>query len=76
MASEIPMTLYKDDADAALHRRAIEDIAAERQQPVDDVKVVYEAQLSRLRLTARVNDFLPTFTRRRTLNQLRRTSSS
>ena len=67
------MTLYKNDADAALHRRAIEDIAAERRKPVDDVKVVYEAELSTLKSTARVDDFLPTFTRRRTLSQLRRT---
>ena len=66
------MTLYKDDADAALHRRAIEDIATERHQPVDDVKVVYEAALSTLKSTARGDDFLPTFTRRRTLNLLGR----
>jgi hypothetical protein len=67
------MDLYKNDADAALHLRAIEAIAAEHHHPVDHVKLVYEAELSRLKSTARIDDFLATFTRRQTLDRLQRT---
>ena len=66
------MTLYKDDAEAALHRRAIESLAQSEQQPVETVQQVYEAELEAIKESATVEDFVPTFAWRRAVSALRR----
>lgn len=66
------MTLYKDDAEAALHRRAIETLAEEERQPVETVQQVYEAELEALKASATVEHFVPTFAWRRAVSALRR----
>lgn len=66
------MKLYKHEAEASLHRRAIESLAQQEQAPVDDVRMVYEAELESMKSYARVEQFLPTLARRRALAVLRR----
>lgn len=65
------MKLYKNDAERAMHRRAIESLATEMHHAVHDVEAVYEAELQQVKATARIEDFVPTFTRRRTVSTLR-----
>ncbi len=68
------MKLYKDDAEAAMHRRAIESLAKEEHRAIADVQSVYEAELEDLKAKARIADFVPTFVHRRARSVLRRRS--
>jgi hypothetical protein len=66
------MRLYKDQDEAALHRRAIESLAEHEHAEVDEVAAVYEAELAQIKAVARIDDFVPAFAHRRTLMALRR----
>jgi len=66
------MKLYKDPAEAEKHQRAIESLAAETHAPVEEVRSVYEGELEQIKAAARVEDFIPTLTHRRTRAQLKR----
>lgn len=64
--------LYQDDNEEALHRDAIEALAQEVQQPVANVKSVYESEFIRLKSDARVHDYLALFASRRARETLLR----
>jgi len=57
---------------AARHREAIEALANDTAMPLNEVELVYEAELASLRTWASVNDFVPLFAARRTRDRLRR----
>jgi hypothetical protein len=57
---------------AAKHREAIEALAQDTDTPLNEVELVYEAELATLRTWASVNDFVPLFAARRTRDRLRR----
>ena len=56
---------------AARHREAIEALAQDTHTPLNEVELVYEAELASLRTWASVNDFVPLFAARRTRDRLR-----
>ena len=66
-------SLYKDQNDEALHQRAIEKLARKVNRPIARVKAVYEAEYARLKLGAKVTDFLGVFASRRAHDALLRT---
>lgn len=53
------------------HREAIEALAQDTETPLNEVELVYEAELTSLRTWASVNDFVPLFAARRTRDRLR-----
>jgi hypothetical protein len=57
---------------ATKHREAIEALAVDTHTPLNEVELVYEAELASLRAWAVVNDFVPLFAARRTRDRLRR----
>jgi hypothetical protein len=65
-------SLYKDKNDEALHQRAIEKLARKVNRPVARVKAVYEDEYARLKIGAKVTDFLGVFASRRACNALLR----
>ena len=65
--------LYKDQKDEALHRRAIEKLARKIRRPISRVKTVYEDEYARLKINAKVTDFLGLIASRRARVALLRT---
>jgi hypothetical protein len=65
------MALYEDDKERAVHLSTIHEIAHVCGRPEGEVTRVYEAELSKLKLMARVKDFLPVLARRVVLENLR-----
>jgi hypothetical protein len=65
--------LYKDENDEALHQRAIERLARKIGRPVSRVKAVYEDEYARLKIGAKVTDFIGVFASRRARAALLRT---
>ena len=65
------MTIYKDEAERAMHRRAMESLASEEKRALHEVEAVYEAELEALKANARVDHFVPTFAHRRARTALR-----
>jgi len=68
-------SLYKDQNDEARHQRAIEKLARKVDRPIARVKAVYEDEYARLRIGAKVTDFLGVFASRRARDVLLRTSA-
>lgn len=64
-------TLYEDDKDLALHRGAIHDLSRECGLPERVIVEIYEQNLSHLKKTARVKDYLLVLTRRLVKENLR-----
>jgi hypothetical protein len=67
------LTLYKDQNDEAIHQRAIEKLARKVNRPIARVKTVYEDEYARLKIDAKVTDFLGVFASRRARDVLLRT---
>jgi Protein of unknown function (DUF3562) len=65
--------LYKDQNDEALHQRAIERLARKVNRPIARVKTVYEREYARLKIDAKVTDFLGVLASRRARDALLRT---
>ena len=65
-------SLYKDQNDEALHQRAIEKLARKVNRPIARVKAVYEDEYVRLKLGAKITDFLGVFATRRARDALLR----
>jgi len=65
--------LYKDQNDEAFHQRAIEELARKINRPISRVKTVYEDEYARLKIDAKVRDFLGVFASRRARVALLRT---
>jgi hypothetical protein len=57
--------LYKNQNDEALHQRAIEKLARKVNRPIARVKTVYEDEYARLKIDAKVTDFIGVFASRR-----------
>ena len=68
-------SLYKDQNDEALNQRAIEKLARKVNRPIARVKAVYEDEYARLKISAKVTDFLGVFASRRARDVLLRTSA-
>jgi len=68
-------SLYKDPNDEALHQRAIEKLARKVNRPIARVKAVYEDEYSRLKIDAKVTDFLGVFASRRARATLLRSTA-
>ena len=66
-------SLYKDQNDEALNQRAIEKLARKVNRPIARVKAVYEDEYARLKISAKVTDFLGVFASRRARDALLRT---
>jgi hypothetical protein len=65
------MPNISDDAnEESIHLRAIRALAAEFGQPVGEVAEVYESEVARLELNAKVADFVALFAARRTRDRL------
>lgn len=65
-------SLYKDQNDEARHQHAIEQLARKVDRPIALVKAVYEDEYVRLRVGAKVTDFLGVFASRRARDALLR----
>jgi hypothetical protein len=70
------MILYENDKDRAVHLSTIHEIAHACGRSEDEVARVYEAELSKLKLMARVKDFLPVLARRVVLESLRHSAQT
>ena len=57
-------------AEHAKHLAAIAALAQETRRPLDEVKEVYEVELARLRIEARITDYVPLFASRSTKARL------
>ncbi len=64
-------TLYEDEKDLALHRSAIHDLSRESGLPEQEIGKIYEQNLSNLKRTARVKDYLLVLTHRLVKESLR-----
>jgi hypothetical protein len=64
--------IHRNEAEGAPHALAIESLAAELHMPVENVWRTYEKQLARLKVDARVHEFLPVLAMRKTRATLRR----
>jgi len=62
--------LYKDHDEQAVCLGAIEELAHSTMRPVAEVKPIYEAEFARLKVDARVTDYLLLFASRRTRDRL------
>jgi hypothetical protein len=62
--------LYSDNDEEEVSRNAIEALARETSQPIDEVKQIYEGEFARLRADARITDYLILFASRRTRDAL------
>ena len=58
-------SIYKDQKDKAMNLRAIERLARQINRPIDRVKTVYEGEYARLKVDAKVSEFLGVFASRR-----------
>jgi hypothetical protein len=64
-------SLYENDKDLALHRGAIHDLSHESGLPEPVIAEIYEQNLSLLKKTARIKDYLLVLTRRMVKESLR-----
>ena len=64
------MTPYEDPDEAALHHSVVNALAQEIQQPVENVRIVYEGELARLKSRAKVKDYLALLASRRAREKL------
>ena len=62
--------LYNDPDEQANCLGAIEELAQETNRPFAEVKEVYEVELARLKVDARIMDYVLLFASRRTRNRL------
>lgn len=62
---------YEDEKDLALHRGAIHDLSRESGLPERVITEIYEQNLSYLKKTARVKEYLLVLTRRMVKESLR-----
>jgi hypothetical protein len=62
--------LYNDSDEQATCLGAIEELAQQTNRPFAEVKEVYEVEFARLKIDARVTDYLPLFASRRTRDRL------
>lgn len=62
--------LYEDRDEEALHQSVVEALAQEIQQPVANVKSVYEYEFARLKSNAKVRDYLALLCSRRAREKL------
>ncbi len=63
--------LYENESAQSLQSIAIESLAAELHKPRDEVRRTYERQFARLKLGARIQDFVAVFAMRNTRTALR-----
>lgn len=63
--------LYEDEKELTLHRGAIHDLSRESGLPEQEIGAIYEKNLSHLKKTARVKDYLVVLTRRSVKESLR-----
>ena len=63
-------TPYEDRDEEALHQSVVNALAKEIQQPVENVKIVYEVELARLKSRAKVKDYLALLASRRAREKL------
>jgi hypothetical protein len=62
--------LYNDSDEQANCLGAIEDLAEETKRPFAEVKEVYEVEFARLKVDARIMDYVALFASRRTRARL------
>jgi len=55
------MQKFENEGGQSLQSLAIESLAAELHKPIDEVRHTYERQFARLKLGARVQDFVAVF---------------
>jgi hypothetical protein len=65
--------LYDDVTDQSRHAQTISRLAAAENLPLEDGRRIYEIALAELKVGARVKDFLPILTTRRTQELIWRT---
>ena len=63
-------TPYEDRDEEAHHQSVVNALAQEIQQPVENVKIVYEVELARLKARAKVKDYLALLASRRAREKL------
>ena len=63
-------TPYEDREEEALHQSVVNALAQEIHQPVENVKMVYEVELARLKARAKVKDYLALLASRRAREKL------
>ena len=63
-------TPYEDREEEALHQSVVNALAQEIHQPVENVKMVYEVELARLKSSAKVKDYLVLLASRRAREKL------
>ena len=63
-------TPYEDRKEEALHQSVVNALAQEIHQPVENVKMVYEVELARLKARAKVKDYLALLASRRAREKL------
>jgi len=61
---------YEDREEEALHQSVVNALAQEIHQPVENVKIVYEVELARLKSRAKVKDYLALLASRRAREKL------
>jgi acetyl-CoA carboxylase alpha subunit len=61
---------YEDREEEALHQSVVNALAEEIHQPVENVKIVYEVELARLKSRAKVKDYLALLASRRAREKL------
>jgi hypothetical protein len=61
---------YEDREEEALHQSVVNALAQEIHQPVENVKIVYEVELARLKSRAKVKDYLVLLASRRAREKL------
>jgi hypothetical protein len=61
---------YEDRDEQALHESVVNALAQEIHQPVENVKIVYEVELARLKSRAKVKDYLVLLASRRAREKL------
>ena len=61
---------YEDREEEALHQSVVNALAEEIHQPVENVKIVYEVELARLKARAKVKDYLALLASRRAREKL------
>ena len=61
-----------NQSEETLHQAAIEELAQEVDQPLENVKAVYENEYARLKSDAKIMDYVGLFASRRAREALRR----
>jgi hypothetical protein len=63
--------LYEDEAEKTLHARAIKTLARDLKSPEAQISQIYELELEKLKVDARVKEFLTVLVSRRIREILR-----